>query len=101
MPERIENDKKDEIIAALDGWQLDDTGHAISKDFTFSNFIAAWGFMSRCALFAEKKGHHPEWFNVYNKVNVRLTTHDADGLTALDISMAKAMNKYAMEAVSK
>jgi 4a-hydroxytetrahydrobiopterin dehydratase len=98
MPERIDSHKKDEILSELDGWCLDESGEAITKSYKFANFIAAWGFMSRCALFAEKKCHHPEWFNVYNKVDVKLTTHDAGGLTDLDVKMAKAMNKYAKEA---
>ena len=68
---------------------------AIARKFEFKTFNEAFGFMSRVALLAEKMDHHPEWFNVYNKVEVTLSTHDAGGVTDNDIKMAKAMDEYA------
>lgn len=84
-----------DALAGLDGWSLEDGGSAISRQFRFRNFSEAFGFMARAALAAEKLDHHPEWSNVYNKVDVRLTTHSAGGLTGLDIEMAKRMNGLA------
>ena len=74
-----------------DGWTADDGG--INRQFKFRNFSEAWGFMSRVAMAAEKADHHPEWRNVYNTVDIRLTTHDADGLTDKDIDLAKTINQ--------
>ncbi len=74
---------------------MEQGGAAISKSFKFDDFGAAFGFMSQSALAAEKMDHHPEWFNVYNKVDVRLTTHDAGGLTSLDVTLASKMNAFA------
>ena len=84
------------MIAELEGWVMTEDGKAIEKTFMFVNFNAALGFMTRAALKAEVLDHHPEWFNVYNKVAVKLTTHDVDGLTVLDMKLAKAMNVMAM-----
>lgn len=81
-------------LDALPQWQLADDGLSISKTFKFKGFNGAWGFMSRVALLAEKMNHHPEWFNVYNRVEVKLNTHDAGGLTELDFKMASAMEGY-------
>jgi 4a-hydroxytetrahydrobiopterin dehydratase len=64
------------------------------KEFTFKNFSEAWGFLSRVALLAEKLNHHPEWSNVYKKVNIILTTHDAGGISSRDIEMAKKIDKF-------
>ena len=75
------------------GWEQD--GDAIKKSYQFSNFVEAFGFMSRAALWAEKMDHHPEWFNVYKTVDVRLTTHDAGGLSMLDVKLAKKMDALA------
>lgn len=77
------------------GWALDPTRDAISKTFTFRNFIDAFGFMTRTAIWAEKWNHHPEWSNVYKTVNVTLTTHDVDGLSELDVKLATKMNALA------
>lgn len=82
-----------EALAKLDNWQLEDGGLAITRRFVFSDFSAAFGFMTRAALVAEKMNHHPEWSNVYNRVEIRLTTHDAGGLTARDFELAAAMDR--------
>ena len=70
------------------GWQLSRGGKGISRSFQFTDFNQAWGFMTRVAIKAEKMDHHPEWFNVYNKVCIELTTHDHDGLTEKDFELA-------------
>jgi len=93
-PTQLSADERDAALAALDGWAYDADAKAIKKDFRFKDFSEAWGFMNRAALLAEKMDHHPEWFNVYNKVDVVMTTHDADGVTSLDIEMATAMNNF-------
>lgn len=80
-------------LSALDGWRLEEGGGAILREFRFKDFSEAWAFMSRSALMAEKLDHHPEWSNVYNRVQVRLTTHDAGGLTRKDIDLAAAMDR--------
>ena len=92
----------DDMTAALaplltNGWVLRDDRNAIEKQFVFRNFIEAFGFMTRAALWAEKWNHHPEWSNVYKTVAVTLTTHDADGLSALDIKLARKMDALAGE----
>ncbi|WP_137133827.1 4a-hydroxytetrahydrobiopterin dehydratase [Rhizobium sp. FKY42] len=78
-------------LASLSGWRLREDGLAICKTFKFRNFVEAFGFMVECALVAEKLDHHPEWFNVYSRVDVTLTTHDAQGVTELDVKLAHAM----------
>ena len=83
------------VLATLDGWVRSDDGIAIEKKFKFKSFREAFGFMTEGALAAEKLNHHPEWFNVYNRVEVRLTNHDAGGLTELDVKLATAMNNAA------
>ena len=80
------------LSAALPEWTLVEGRDAISRNFRFANFSAAWGFMARVALLAEKHDHHPEWFNVYNRVDVVLTTHDAGGLSPRDVALAQAMD---------
>jgi 4a-hydroxytetrahydrobiopterin dehydratase len=80
-----------DALADLHGWKL--AGPAISKTFTFKDFIAAWGFMSRVALLAEKRDHHPDWRNVWNKVEITLTTHDAGGLSTRDFELATAIDR--------
>jgi 4a-hydroxytetrahydrobiopterin dehydratase len=77
------------------GWAPHTTRDAITKTFQFRNFIEAFGFMTRTALWAEKWDHHPEWSNVYKTVTVTLITHDVDGLTALDIKLATKMDSLA------
>jgi len=75
-------------LDALPGWTLDQEQRAISRSFRFQDFAQAFGFMSQMAIVSEKMDHHPEWFNVYNRVEVRLTTHDANGLTSRDLDWA-------------
>lgn len=75
----------------LDGWSFRENG--IEKDFTFESFIQAFAFMTAGAIWAEKQNHHPEWSNVYNKVEVRLTTHDSGGLTDKDLSLAEKFDR--------
>jgi len=81
--------------AQLAGWSPVDGRDAIAKTFRFADFNAAFGWMTRVALAAEKLDHHPEWFNVYNRVEVVLATHDADGVTALDVELARVMDAAA------
>ena len=95
MADLIASSNLAEQMKRLSGWQLRDDGKAISRQFKFSNFNAAFGFMTRAAMAAEKMDHHPEWSNVYNRVDVTLTTHDRDGITDLDIDLAEAMDKIA------
>jgi 4a-hydroxytetrahydrobiopterin dehydratase len=87
---------KDERAAALDAlgeWDYDEARDAIARQFLFADFVEAFGFMTRVAILAEKADHHPEWSNVYNRVDVLLTTHDAGGLSARDVAMAKAIDR--------
>ena len=83
-------------LAKLSGWAAKPGDRdAIEKTFKFADFKTAFGFMSSCALKAEQMDHHPEWFNVYNRVEVTLTTHDADGVTELDVELAGFMDALA------
>lgn len=84
-----------DALSTLEDWTLAEDGNAISRSFTFRNFSEAFAFMTRSALAAEKLDHHPEWFNVYKRVDVTLNTHDAGGLTELDFELARRMNRYA------
>ena len=95
MTEKLEGDARAQALSGLDGWSEDDGRDAISKTFTFSDFNEAFGWMSRVALIAEKMNHHPEWYNVYSTVIVDLTTHDAGGITDLDLKLAKKMDELA------
>jgi 4a-hydroxytetrahydrobiopterin dehydratase len=81
-------------LATLPGWSVKDG--KLHREFQFADFIEAFGFMARVALVAEKQNHHPEWFNVYNKVNVDLTTHDAGGISAMDFALATEMEAFAV-----
>lgn len=90
MPVRqLNEDERASWLDALDEWSLAREGKAIHRSFEFKDFSEAFAFMARVALIAEKRDHHPEWFNVYNKVEITLTTHDADGLSLRDVNMAK------------
>ncbi|MBI3678720.1 MAG: 4a-hydroxytetrahydrobiopterin dehydratase [Proteobacteria bacterium] len=92
---KLDSHTRKTALAQLAGWQDVKGRDAITRKFEFRDFNEAFGFMSRVALLAEKMDHHPEWFNVYNKVEVTLSTHDAGGVTDNDVQMAKAMNAYA------
>lgn len=84
-----------QALETLDGWEQVENRSAIHKSYKFKDFNEAWAFMSRVALLAEKMNHHPEWFNVYNRVDITLTTHDAGGVSERDIKMATALERYA------
>jgi 4a-hydroxytetrahydrobiopterin dehydratase len=93
--EKLERAVVDQKLAALSGWKLSGDGLSISRSFKFRNFVEAFGFMTEIALAAEKFDHHPEWFNVYSRVDVSLSTHDAAGLTEQDFHLAATMDKAA------
>lgn len=92
---KMDKQNIEKALAELAGWQLTRGGDAIERHFTFANFNEAFGFMTRAAMVAEKLNHHPEWKNVYNRVDVVLSTHDAGGLTELDFKLARKMNAFA------
>lgn len=93
MAEKLQGPDRENALADLTGWAEVDGRDAISKTFVFSNFNEAFGWMSRVAMQAEKLDHHPEWSNVYKTVDVTLATHDAGGITELDVKLARFMNK--------
>jgi len=97
MAEKLTAAQRDTDLAQLlaAGWAMAEGRDAIVKDFKFKNFVEAFGWMTRAAIWAEKWNHHPEWFNVYNKVSVTLSTHDVDGLSELDVKLAKKMDALA------
>ena len=95
MAEKLSDAARAAAMADLTGWAEVDGRDAISKTFTFKDFNQAFGFMSRVALKAEAMNHHPEWFNVWNRVDVTLSTHDAGGLTELDVELAGFMDAAA------
>lgn len=80
-------------LREIPGWTIEDGG--LARTFKFSNFVTAFGFMASAALVAERMNHHPEWTNVYNRVTVRLTTHEADGISSLDFELAAKMSDLA------
>ena len=95
---KLTQEERSTWIDTLDGWAMADGKDAIEKTFKFKNFVEAWGFMTRVAILAEKADHHPEWFNVYNRVEITLTTHDADpdnggALSHRDVHLATAINE--------
>ena len=94
MMEKLQLDERDALLAALiaNGWLLHSKRDALVKEFKFKSFIDAFGWMTRVAIWAEKWNHHPEWSNVYSRVNVILITHDVDGLSDLDIKLARKMD---------
>lgn len=95
MVEKMTGHARKAALAKLAGWSEVDGRDAIRRKFTFKNFSEAFGFMTRAALVAEKLDHHPEWFNVYNTVEVTLATHDAGGVTERDVKLAQEMNELA------
>lgn len=90
---RLEPSEIQSALRELDGWSL--SADKLQRTFQFADFSAAWGFMSRVALAAEAMNHHPEWFNVWNKVRIDLATHDAGGITVLDVELARRINACA------
>ena len=92
-PKALDTPTIETRIADLDGWTL--AAGKLHREFKFANFVEAFGFMASAALVAEKLDHHPEWSNVYNRVRVDLTTHDANGITELDFELARAMDAIA------
>ncbi len=90
-PTAYNNDEVQEKIKDLDGWNFN--GKSLEKEFLFKNFSEAFSFMTRVALQAEKHDHHPDWSNVYNRVRIQLNTHDAGGITELDIKLATFIDK--------
>jgi 4a-hydroxytetrahydrobiopterin dehydratase len=95
MAAKLSPTARNAALAKLAGWQEASGRDAISKTYVFADFNAAFGFMTRAALVAEKMDHHPEWSNVYKTVQVTLATHDAGGVTELDIALAEAMDRIA------
>lgn len=95
MVEKLDAAARDAFFTEFRGWKPTQGKDAAAKTFTFGDFNAAWGFMSRIALAAEKADHHPEWFNVYNRVEITLTTHDAGGLSKRDVELARVIEKVA------
>jgi len=93
MADKLTGEARRAALAKLAGWSEVEGRDAIGKTFVFADFNAAFGFMTRVALVAEKLDHHPEWFNVYKTVTVTLSTHDAGGLTARDVELAQAMDR--------
>ena len=96
MPNKLTQiERNDELLSLLNNdWKIDDNRDAISKKFKFKSFIQAFSWMTSVAIIAEKMDHHPEWANVYNTVEVTLTTHSAGGLTQLDLALARKMDLY-------
>jgi len=92
MVEQLNEAERADALEALDEWDYDDGRDAITRRFTFADFSEAFGFMTRVALLAEKADHHPEWSNVWNRVDILLTTHDAGGLSHRDVEMANAID---------
>lgn len=97
MAERLSAEAREAALQELPGWTATSGREAIARTFVFKDFNEAFGFMTRAALVAEKRDHHPEWRNVYKTVEVVLTTHDAGGVTALDVGLAKTMNAIARQ----
>jgi 4a-hydroxytetrahydrobiopterin dehydratase len=97
MANKLEGEQRNEILKQLESknWKVLENRDALFKSFIFKNFNQAFGFMTHVALLAEKLDHHPEWFNVYNKVDVTLSTHDLNGLSTYDIQMAQFMDQSA------
>jgi len=92
MVERLTEAERAGLATTLPAWRLMEGRDAIARSFRFKDFSEAWGFMSRVALLAEAQDHHPEWSNVWNRVDIVLTTHDAGGLSARDIRLARAID---------
>lgn len=98
---RLSDQERAAALADLPEWKPADGRDAITRSFRFKDFNAAFGFMTRVALMAEKMDHHPDWFNAYNRVDVTLSTHDAGGLTDRDITLAKFIDRAAASFATK
>ena len=92
MPARLTGTERAALLTALPAWTLNTSPESLHREFRFRDFNEAWGFMNRVALLAEQQDHHPDWSNVWNTVRITLTTHDAGGLTANDVRLAKAID---------
>lgn len=90
MPRKLNDDEITQALTELDSWRIEDG--KLHRDLVFTDFVEAFGFMSRVALLAERMSHHPEWFNVYNRVRIELTTHDVGGLSDSDLLFARAVD---------
>lgn len=95
MVKKLDAAERASLLPTLPDWSHEPERDGITKRFVFADFIAAFGFMARVALLAEKADHHPEWSNVWNRVDILLTTHDADGLSMRDIELARAIDAAA------
>jgi 4a-hydroxytetrahydrobiopterin dehydratase len=95
MVEKLNATERATLSATLPEWKLVEGRDAITRSFRFKDFSEAWGFMARVALLAEAQDHHPEWFNVWNRVEITLSTHDAGGLSARDVRLARAIDAIA------
>ena len=100
MPQKLDDAARKSLTARLPGWTMATGRDAIQRTFKFKDFGEAFGFMARAALVAEKMDHHPEWTNVWNRVDVTLSTHSAGGLTELDVKLAEAMEAIATQALT-
>jgi 4a-hydroxytetrahydrobiopterin dehydratase len=98
---KLDPSKDAKLLAGVAAWTYDAGRGAIQRSFKFADFASAFGFMTQIAIAADKRDHHPEWFNVYNRVDITLTTHDVDGLSERDIELAKHCDEvYARSAAS-
>ena len=93
MVARFSESERQAALNELSSWQLAQGREAIQRSFKFKNFSEAWGFMNRVALLAETQDHHPEWSNVYNRVEILLSTHDCEGLSKRDLKLARSIDK--------
>lgn len=91
---KLDDKDREKSLRDLPLWTYDESAQGIRRKLTFTDFAEAFGFMARVAIIAEKADHHPEWFNVYNRVEILLTTHDAGGLSQRDIDLAKAIDGF-------
>jgi 4a-hydroxytetrahydrobiopterin dehydratase len=95
MIAKLTEAERADLLPTLSGWAHDAGRDALTRTFRFADFVAAFGFMAKVAMLAEKADHHPEWANIYDTVDILLTTHDADGLSMRDIALAKAIDAIA------
>lgn len=98
MAKKLEGEARAQALRELPGWREVEGRDAIARSFVFKDFNAAFGFMTRVALAAERMDHHPEWFNVWNRVDVTLSTHDAGGVSERDVKLARAIDAFAQAA---